>query len=289
VENPIPKNQFGKLDRFVTRVGLGGEGILRTFGQHDQARRVIFEALKQDIEYFDSAKAYADSEVYLGSVWKENPGSRSQIFQAGKSARRDRQGALKDLENTLNRLQTPYLDLWQIHDVRTDDDIAVISASGGALEAFIEAKSEGKVKAIGVTGHHDPRILAEAITRWPVDAAMMPVNPVEGVLAKTRPYSFLTTALDAAIDKKIAVIAMKVLGAANYIHPEEGITPEILIRYALSFNISLAIVGCSSPEHVHMLSIAGKQADPMNDSEKTALESPFEPMVNRLAYYRGIL
>jgi hypothetical protein len=70
--------------------------------------------------------------------------------------------------------------------VRTAADIAMISADGGALEAFVEAKSAGKVRAIGVTGHHDPGILTEAVLQWPVDAVMLPVNPVEGILGQKK-------------------------------------------------------------------------------------------------------
>jgi aryl-alcohol dehydrogenase-like predicted oxidoreductase len=144
----------------ITAVGLGGEGILRTSGRAAHARRVIEEGLAQGLTYFDSAPAYQDSEIYLGSIWKDNPAVRKKIFQASKSARRDKQGALRDLDKTLKRLHTDYLDLWQIHDIRSKKDLAVISGPDGALEAFVEAKKAGKVLNIGVTGHHDPTILA---------------------------------------------------------------------------------------------------------------------------------
>lgn len=289
MDETIALRQFGKSGKSVTCVGLGGEGVLRTHGKEEQAREVILEALAQGIGYFDSARVYSDSERYIGSVWRDNPQARKGVFQASKSASRDKFNALKDLEQSLERLQTSYLDLWQIHDVRTGEDIATIESRGGALEAFLQARSEGRVKAVGVTGHHDPRVLAEAVNRWPVDAVMLPVNPVEGVLAKTRPFGFLTTVLDAAAENGIGVIAMKVLGAAHYIHARGGITPDLLIRYALSFDVSLAIVGCSTPNEVHVLSSVGKQMRPLTDGEKASLESAFEPFVERLAFYRGVI
>ena len=125
---PLPRVPFGKSPLRVTRVGLGGEGILRTFGQEVGAQTVIREALRQGIGYFDTAPAYMDSETYLGAVWAETPEARSTIFQTSKSAVRDKAGALRDLENSLRRLHTDHLDLWQIHDVRSKEDLKRFSA-----------------------------------------------------------------------------------------------------------------------------------------------------------------
>ena len=281
---PLDNRNFGSTNQKVIRTGLGGEGVLRTQGRNREAREVIQEAIEQGIHYFDSARVYADSELYYGHVWKEHPEIRSKIFQASKSASRDRTTAMADLEQSLHRLQTDYLDLWQIHDVRTSQDLAMISATGGALEAFIEAKAAGKVRFIGVTGHHDPMILTQAVRSWPVDTVMMPVNPVEGILG-----GFLTETLPAARKKDVAVIGMKVLGAAHYLLPHSRITAESLIRYALSFDIDVAIVGCSTPAEVITLSTAGRKAKPLAENEQRALLSAFKPMARRLAYYRGVI
>ena len=277
-------DNFTKSGPKITRVGLGGEGILRTHQRTAQAREVIQAAVKQGITYFDSARVYADSEVYYGSVWQELAQTRLQVFQASKSASRDRAGALADLEETFKRLGTNCLDLWQIHDVRTDDDIQKIAGPGGALEAFVDAKSSGKVRFIGVTGHHDPVILTRAVEEWPVDAVMMPVNPVEGILG-----GFLTSTLAAARAKGIAIIAMKILGASHYVHLKFGITPELLIRYALSHDITVAIVGCSSAEEVTTLADTGRDFEPLSADEISQLLKIFEPYARRLAFYRGVL
>ncbi|MFO8083842.1 MAG: aldo/keto reductase [Desulfobacterales bacterium] len=287
-KDEIIEKPFGNIKK-VTSVGLGGEGVLRTHGRGEEAEKVISEAVSQKISYFDCARVYADSEKYYGTVWGQNPQLRKNIFQASKSASRDREGALKDLEETLERLQTSYLDLWQIHDVRTTDDIRIISGPGGSLEAFVEAKKSGKIKAIGVTGHHDPRILTQAVREWPVDSVMMPVNPVEGVLAKTRTDAFLSSTIKAAEEKGIAVIAMKVLGASHYIYPEAKITAELLIRYALSYQVTVVIAGCSTPEHVRILADAGKNKEVLPENTRQKLEKSFEPHVDKLAYYRGVL
>jgi aryl-alcohol dehydrogenase-like predicted oxidoreductase len=280
----LPKRAFGKTGIEVTITGLGGEGVLRTYEQEDAAQKVIREAIDQGISYFDSARAYAGSETYYGLVWPELPEKRTRAFQASKSAKRDKQGALADLEQTLGNMGIDHLDLWQIHDVRTEQDLAMISRPGGALEAFVEAKTSGKTRFIGVTGHHDPRILTKAIRDWPVDSVMIPINPVEAILG-----GFMDSALLAAMEREIAVIGMKVLGASHYISPEAGVTPEMLIRFALSQPISVAIVGCSNVEHVRTLAASAQSFSPLSPEEQQDLIDLYRPYAKRLAYYRGVI
>jgi len=277
----LDTRRFGKTGREVTRVGLGGEGVLRTFGRHAEAAAVITEALGQGITYFDSAKAYAGSEDYYGEVWRNRPDLRASVFQASKSASRLHADAELDLQATLQRMGIETLDLWQIHDVRTFTDIREVEGPSGALEAFIEARESGIVRHIGVTGHHDPDVLSHAVETWPVDAVMLPVNPVEEVLG-----GFLDTTLPVAREQGVAVIGMKVLGGSNYLVPGAGVTPEVLVRYALSREVSIAIVGCSTPAEVQALAAAGRSG-PLPDDEAAALVEAFRPHARELAYYRG--
>ncbi|MCC7554952.1 MAG: aldo/keto reductase [Methanoculleus marisnigri] len=275
------RRRFGKTGREVTAVGLGGEGVLRTYGRHAEAKAVIMEALDQGIAYFDSAKAYAGSEGYYGEVWRNRPDLRASVFQASKSARRANADAEMDLQETLQRMGVETLDLWQIHDVRSFPDIREIEGPSGALEAFVEARESGVVRHIGVTGHHDPDVLAHAVENWPVDAMMMPVNPVEEAIG-----GFLDRVLTAAREQGVAVIGMKVLGGSNYLVPDAGVTPEVLVRYALAREVSVAIVGCSTPAEVRALAAAGRSG-PLPDDEAAALVEAFRPHARELAYYRG--
>ncbi len=283
-KNPIPAKAFGSTGHIVTRVGLGGEGILRTTGKNESARRVISSAIAEGITYYDSARVYSDSEVYYGGIWGQEPQARSRVFQTSKSASRDKDGARKDLEETLQRLRVDYLDLWQIHDVRTLEELSVISGPGGALEAFVEAKEEGKVRHIGVTGHHDPEVLTRAVEMLPVDSVMMPVNPAEELLG-----GFLTSTLPAAQEKSIAVVGMKIMGGGNYIAPHLGVTPQLLLRYALSKPITVAIVGCSNPSEVETLAAEGRLLQPLEDAELQKIIAPFKENARRIAFYRGVV
>ena len=128
----IQTRTFGREGPQITAVGLGGEGILRTYHKTDEARAVIQEALAQGVTYFDSARAYAGSQEYYGTVWSKDPALRDGVFQASKSASRDRKGALSDLEDTFAKMRINRLDLWQIHDVRTEADLKRIAGPGGA-------------------------------------------------------------------------------------------------------------------------------------------------------------
>ncbi|MFP4392848.1 MAG: aldo/keto reductase [Desulfohalobiaceae bacterium] len=266
----------------VTRVGLGGEGVLRTFGQDTEARAVIQEAIAQSITYFDTAPAYSGSQAYLGSIWREQPETRKKIFQTSKSAGRTFSQAMQDLETSLKTLHTDSLDLWQIHDVRTIQDLRQLEARDGALNAFIKAREQGLVKHIGVTGHHDPHILQTCVRNWPLDSVLLPANPVESNLD-----GFLDLVVQQARDKNMAVIGMKCLGARNYVQPDHGLTAEKLIRYALfGTRMDVIIVGCSTPNEVQELAQAAQQG-PLSEDHQTKLENIVASQAQRLAFYRG--
>ncbi|OQB19981.1 MAG: 2,5-diketo-D-gluconate reductase A [Euryarchaeota archaeon ADurb.Bin190] len=279
----IATRLFGKSGPAISQVGLGGEGVLRTFGRGQEARAVIEEAAGQGITYFDTAPAYSGSQSYYGSFWQGQAHLRASIFQTSKSAERSYDEAKADLKDSLRILGLDSLDLWQIHDVRSRQDIEEIEGPGGALRAFLEAKESGLVRFLGVTGHHDPSILLYAVENWPVDSVLMPVNPAEAVLG-----GFLDRVMPAAMDRGLAVIGMKVLGASHYISPQHGVTAELLLRFALSRQISTAIVGCSSPAEVAGLAETGRRFQPLSDGEEKMLLEVFRPHARRMAYYRGV-
>jgi len=280
----ITLRPFGGSGPSVTQVGLGGEGVLRTYGRENEAQAVIEEAAAQGITYFDTAQAYSGSQGYYGSFWHSRANLRQAVFQTSKSAERSYAGAMADLKDSLQIMGLEKLDLWQIHDVRTQQDIEEIEGPDGALKAFVEAKESGLVRFLGVTGHYAPKILEHAVKRWPVDAVLMPVNPAEAVLG-----GFFDSTMDAARDRGLAVIGMKVLGASHYISPQHGVTAELLLRFALSQEICTAIVGCSSPAEVRALAEAGRNFEPLAEEEEKHLLELFRSQARRLAFYRGVM
>src|SRR4030042_1970288 len=151
----IPKRKLGKTGGDVTILGLGGEGVLRTHGYERAAYDLINRAIDLGINYFESARAYSGSESYYGQALRER---RRDIFLTSKSHARDRKGAMDHLHETLQNMKTDHLDLWQVHDVRTDEEIDQIFGPNGAIEAFSEAKRKGLARFGGVPGPHDPLV-----------------------------------------------------------------------------------------------------------------------------------
>jgi aryl-alcohol dehydrogenase-like predicted oxidoreductase len=278
------KSRLRTLMGRADRVGLGGEGVLRTEGRGPEAHAMLEGAYESGIRYFDSAPAYAGSERYLGQFWEQHPERKALTFQTTKSAQRDAKSASADLVRSLSRMGCNHIDLWQIHDVRDRDDIRRIEEAGGALGAFYGARNTGTVRGIGVTGHHDPEILLHAVTRWDIDSVLLPVNPVESAIG-----GFIDRVIPAARERGIGVIGMKTMGAGNYILPGAGLLPEILVRFALSQDVDLVIAGCSTPEEARLLARMGKEHIPMDDDEQARVIGIVRPHARRLAYYRGVI
>ena len=275
----LPRKPLGGTGYAATRLGLGGEGVLRTFGHDRQAQAVIEAALAAGINYFETARAYSGSEAYLGRGLK---GHREQIFLTSKSHGRTFNEAMAHLSITLKNLDTDYLDLWQVHDIRTMDEVEALGASGGALEAFHHARERGWVRFIGVTGHHDPAVLRRALTTYEFDTVLLPVNPAEPHHA-----SFLPLAQE-AMDKGMGVIAMKTLCRGQL--PQMAEEPDNLVKelmaYALSQPVTLAVVGADSVTQVEQLAAAVRDFTPMTPAEQRRLEEAVAPYASQLMYYK---
>jgi aryl-alcohol dehydrogenase-like predicted oxidoreductase len=289
----IPRRKLGKTGVEVTAIGLGGEGVLRTFGRAREAVSLIRRAIELGITYCDCAKAYAGSEDYYGEAFEE-PGLRDKVFLTSKSAERRATAATRDLESTLKRMRVSHLDLWQVHDVRTTADLEAIFGPGGAIEAFTAAKKAGKCRFIGVTGHHDPTILTKAIELFPFETVLLPVNAAE-----PHHRSFLDETLPLAVSKGLGVIGMKVLrGFVGWgAPPRIDLPPELqrqkltvsgLIRFALSQPISTAIIGCETIGQLEENVAVARIAKPMAESERDALLERTRPHARDALAYKGV-
>ncbi len=269
---------LGKTGQKVTILGLGGEGVLRTFGRDKEAVSLIDRALDLGIGYFESARAYSGSESYYGKALRER---REAIFLTSKSHERTKEGALEHLDETLRNMRTDHLDLWQVHDVRTDEDIEEIFGPGGAIEAFVEAKREGKTRFIGVTGHRDPVILRRCIAKFDFDTVLMPVNPAE-----PQYQSFLTTVLPKAVEKNMGIIGMKVYfrGFASRIPGYRSMEP--YLRFALSQPVSCVVIGCDTIGQLEQNEGFASGFEPMSSEEQDVLIRATAPFARDLMYYK---
>ena len=261
---------LGRTGRKVSIFGLGGEGVLRTTGRLEEAQAVIKEAIKQGVNYFDTAPAYAASRDYLGSVFGSIGAKRKELFIASKTHARDYAGTLRLLDDTLRRLRVDYLDLLQLHDLRTMNDLDDIFAKGGAIEALKEAQAKGLIKFVGITGHHDPQVLMEAINRHQFDTVLLCCN-----VADAHYEPFITTVIPAARKRGMGVIAMKVMGAGQLL---DAFSQKECLGYAWSQDVDLAIVGCATPEEVHQNAGLARDFKQLSGQELRALEERAKPV-----------
>ena len=236
VSATMPERLLGKTGVQVPILGLGGAGQtpLSWNNAEDKAVALIQRALELGIRYFDTAADYGPSEDYLGKVL---PSYRQGIFLASKTAARDRDGAWRELERSLQRLQTDYLDLWQLHHVSYEPELEQIFASNGAIRALEEAKQQKLVRFVGITGHREPAIIAEGLRRYAFDTTLIPVNAAD----KHHPRPFIPHVLPIAQQKNVGVIAMKVPAYGHLFKPGvlEG------MHQALGYSLSQSGVHCA--------------------------------------------
>jgi predicted aldo/keto reductase-like oxidoreductase len=277
-KNIILRRPLGKTGGESTILGLGGEGILRTFGQEAEAISLINRAIDLGVTYFETARAYSGSESYYGMALGER---RNEVFLASKSHERTAEGAEKHLETTLKNLRTSHLDLWMIHDVRTPKDLEQIFGPGGALQAFQKAKKSGLVRFLGISGHRNPTILSRALDLFSFDAVLMPVNPAEPFY-----WSFFEDALPKAQRKGLAILGMKTLsrGVAMKIFGLES--AETFLRFALSQPVSVAVVGCDNLEQLETNVRIAQSFNPMPPKEQNILLNKVKPYARELMYYK---
>jgi aryl-alcohol dehydrogenase-like predicted oxidoreductase len=274
----IPKRTLGKTGVDITILGLGGEGVLRTYGREKEAYELINAAVDMGINYFESARAYSGSEAYYGLALKER---RKEIFLNSKSHARDKKGALKHLRETLSNMKTDYLDLWQVHDVRTDEEVEAIFGTNGAMEAFVEAKEKGLTRFIGVTGHHDPGIIRTCIEKFAFDTVLIPVNPAEPSY-----QSFIDGVIPVAAEKKMGIIAMKVYfrGFASRIANSAGMEP--FFRFSASHPVATCVIGCDTVEQLKENAGLASAFQPMSQKEMRDLAGSISSFARRLMYYK---
>lgn len=240
--NRLPTRPLGRTGHDVTLFALGGEGVLRTHGRVQDAAAVIHRALDRGVNYCDTAPAYDGSMDYYGAALGER---RTEVFLASKTHDRTRDGSLRLLDDSLRRLRTDRLDLWQLHDLRTTRDLSAIFSKGGALEALLQARDEQRVRFLGITGHHDPAILMEAMRRFDFDTVLVALNA-----ADIHRLSFLKTVLPEAARRGMGVIGMKAYGAGTLLE-ERGLSTDEALGYVLSLpGVSTVVIGCQTPEEV---------------------------------------
>ena len=238
----IPKRLLGKTGVQVSALCFGGAHWGR-IEDDAEAIRILHEAIDAGVTFLDNAWEYngGRSEELMGKALQ---GRRQQVFLMTKvcSHGRDKRVALQQLDESLRRLKTDYLDLWQIHEVVYFDDPDRHFAPGGGAEALLEAKRQGKVRFIGFTGHKDPKIHLKMLAHdFPFDTCQMPLNVFDGTYR-----SFEQEVLPVLTQRGIAPIGMKSLSGNAEPIKQGLVTPEEALRYVLSLPIASLVSGIDS-------------------------------------------
>jgi len=263
----IPTRPFGRTGIPVSILALGGWhlGLPKT---ESDATRLVHAAIDAGVTFMDNAWDYNDgvSETRMG---KALAGRRDKAFLMTKVCvhGRDARTAMRQLEQSLRRLKTDYLDLWQIHEVIFDDEPGKYFARGGVVEALDRARQQGKVRFVGFTGHKDPDLHLEMLSHdYPWDACQLPLNCFDASFR-----SFEQRVLPELNRRGIAAIGMKSLGGDARMVKSRAVSPQEAIRYALSLPIATLVSGIDTMRVLRQNVAIAQGFRPMTARQRLAL------------------
>ena len=263
-DTPMPMTTLGKSGLKVSRFCLGGYHM--AVEGEANAIKTIHRAMELGVNFFDSAAKYhngGSDEIYGKAL---EGGRRQKVLLMSKAEKRDKKSAMEQLENTLRRMKTDYLDLWQCHEVVTHAEVDKIFGPGGSLEAFVQAKKEGKVRHIGFTGHADPEVhlrLLKGYDGW--ETVQHPVNLID-----PHYLSFIQNVLPAVGKAGLGRIAMKSNGIGE-ITKNKIATIEECLRFAWSQDIDTLVSGAQNVPQLEQNILVLKTLKKMSQTEISIL------------------
>jgi len=266
----LPTRILGRTGQRVSILCLGGWHI-GSVKDDNEAIRIMHAAIDEGLTFFDNAWDYHDghSEEVMGKALVS--GKRDKVFLMTKNCERDYAGSMKNLDDSLRRLKTDHLDLWQFHEMVYDNDPDWVFEKGG-LKAALEAKKAGKVRYIGFTGHKDPRIHLKMLAKpfdW--DSAQMPINLLD------RYYrSFQQEVIPVCLRKNVGVIGMKGLaggGIEGRLIEKLGMKAEECYSYCLSLPVATQVVGITTMAQLKADIALARNFKPLSVQQRQALLS----------------
>ena len=280
----IPHRTLGKTGKKVSMYSLGGQATLEQAFGHDKAIDIINRAIDLGINYIDTSAYYGTSERgtserYIGEVMETR---RDEVFLATKTFARTYDGAMSDLEKSLNNLKTDKIDLWQIHSISATENVDKIFSDTGCLKAFEEARDQGIVRFLGITGHHSPTPVKELIDRYPFDTVLLALNAADKYYR-----SFIENVLSTAIEKRIGVIGMKVPARGRIFDKGGIIDMKEAMSYTLSLPVSTIIVGIGEIIELEENIEIAKEFVQLSADEMLAIEKKAEPHYEYLQYFKA--
>ena len=265
----MEERAYGKTGEKFAILSFGAQRIVDGHGCSEaDALKIVNYALDHGIRYFDTAWIYSggQSEERVGRVARHR---RREMWIATKAWARDRQGARKQLEESLKRLQTDYVDEWRMHNVWSMDEMDKITAAGGALEAAVRARADGLVRYISISGHSDPRVQIEALARFPFDSVLCATSVLDHFV-----LSFAEEFLPVARAEGVAVAGMKIIGLGRLAKMYDR-----ALRYAFGLPIDTAVVGMESMDQLQKNLEVAEAYRPLGDDERLELFKEVLPLV----------
>ncbi len=261
----IAQRALGKTGAHVSALGMGGHH-LGGAKDYEEAEKMVHDALDAGITFFDNCWEYHNgkSEVWLGRAL-DSGARRQKAFVMTKVCTHGRDGtlALKMLDESLRRLRTDYLDLWQVHGVTFDNDPELAFRKGGVIEALDSAKRAGKVRLVGFTGHKDPRIHLKMLSyKYRFDSVQMPLNCFDASFR-----SFEQLVLPELQRQGISALGMKPMGGRADGIKKGVVSAEEMLRYAMSLPVATTISGMESPDVLRKNIALAQAFKPMTAAE----------------------
>jgi aryl-alcohol dehydrogenase-like predicted oxidoreductase len=264
----VEKRSLGHTGEMLSMIGFGG--IVVRDATPSDASELVKLAIDSGINYFDVAPSYGDAEIKLGPALEPY---RKDVFLACKTGERKKAGARKELEQSLKNLRTDHFDLYQLHAVTTLEDVDTILSPGGALETFLEAKKEGKVRYLGFSAHSVEAAMA-LMEGFDFDTILFPFNYTSWFTGNFGPQ-----VMARAQEKKMGILALKAMARGPW--PEgadrsryskcwyEPLVSEEDIRMGLRFTLSHPVTAAIPPGEAELYKIALSLRDDLKPLKKS--------------------
>jgi hypothetical protein len=276
----MPTRNLGRTGFAVGLFSLGGQGAVEKPDNAAVAVPIVERALDLGVNYVDTSARYGGpsrwSERYVGEVMRRR---RKEAFLATKTHDRTAEGSRKLLEASLQLLQTDQVDLWQLHAMSTMEDVEQVFAKGGAIEAMRRAREEGLTRFLGITGHADPDVLAEAIRRFPFDTVLMAVNAAD---PHRRPFQKVLLPL--AVEREMGIVGMKIPARGRLV--PGALSMREAMRYVLSLPVSTVIVGVDSIAQLEENVAIARAFTPLGAAQLAELERKAAPVAEQALWFR---
>ena len=270
VKGEVPHRTLGRTGEKVSAIGIGGFHLGKPGLQESESFRIIRTAIDNGITFLDNCWDYNEgqSEIRMGQALRD--GYRQRAFLMTKIDGRNKKSAAQQIEESLHRLETDRIDLLQFHEIIRVDDADRVFATGGAMEAALEAKKAGKIRYIGFTGHKSPDIHLKMLNtaashQFHFDTVQMPLNVMDAHYD-----SFEKKVLPVLVKDDIGVLGMKPLGDP-FILESKTVTAIECLHYAMNLPTSVVITGCDSMQILEQALNAARSFRPLKSNEIEAL------------------